>query len=476
MKKFVSVLICACALFSCSDAVDFTSAEPNNSILELSQDEIVSIAFDNPRILNEDEVLEMVNNFTNSVIVKTRGGVNPKATIKGKYYLKEINGIKTRSAESKNDSIPLYQVFIEDEKDKGYAIVSADERSAGVIAYVKNGNFEKRYETGAGMMLELSEATLLSEISKIEKLKATQRTNTMAKVAKLLGKEDVTYNDIKNLLQIENPDTRSIAYDTPQSTIMSLVGPVTKTEWSQSSPYNLYLPQCYDPDWHFLTHYPAGCGIIAGVQALAAVASSNITVDNVTIDWSQITSQPQIDYDSYLGGDYTGMNMVATLVKDMYEETETTPNIDEDFEYGWYDDTTIPAVSSSSTGSLAIMNYLKKYVYCGTYYSQYAPDPLLSTLNVNQRKPCVAIMGGTHAATSEAPKGSHAWVIDGYAICQKTTRDIVKNYDLYFHANMGWGGTDSGYYKVNSDATTDFETTLGTYDLNFWEITEIRSN
>lgn len=50
---------------------------------------------------------------------------------------------------------------------------------------------------------------------------------------------------------------------------------------------------------------------------------------------------------------------------------------------------------------------------------------------------------------------------------------LLKSYDLYFHANMGWGGTDNGYYKVNADTSTDFETTLGTYNLNFWEITEI---
>ena len=40
---------------------------------------------------------------------------------------------------------------------------------------------------------------------------------------------------------------------------------------------------------------------------------------------------------------------------------------------------------------------------------------------------------------------------------------------------MGWGGTDNGYYKVNADTSTDFETSLGTYNMNFWEITEIHS-
>ncbi len=145
MKNFFSMFICASVLLSCSDSVDFTSTERENlgnSVLELSEEEIASIAFDNPRTLNEDEVIEMVNDFSNSVIVKSRGTVSPKATITGKYYLK--NSITTRSIQSENDGIPLYQVNIEDGNVSGYAIVSADERDAGVLAYVRNGDFEKQ--------------------------------------------------------------------------------------------------------------------------------------------------------------------------------------------------------------------------------------------------------------------------------------------------------------------------------------------
>lgn len=115
----------------------------------------------------------------------------------------------------------------------------------------------------------------------------------------------------------------------------------------------------------------------------------------------------------------------------MYEKTESYPNYIER-EYGRYEDTSIPTVGSSSTGSLKLLNYLKNYVSCGQYYSKYAPDPLLTTINVNEKMPCVAIMGGTHAATATAKKGSHAWVIDGYAICQKTTREILKNMTCIF--------------------------------------------
>ena len=151
---------------------------------------------------------------------------------------------------------------------------------------------------------------------------------------------------------------------------------MAKTEWSQDEPYNRLLPKAYVPvgeKVYFESYYPAGCGIIAGAQALAAVAP-NIKIGDVDIDWNYLTAQPAIGY----YGDSKSIKMVTTLIKDMYEKTESHPNYIER-EYGRYEDTSIPTVGSSSTGSLELLNYLKNYVSCGQYYSKYAPDPLLTT-------------------------------------------------------------------------------------------------
>lgn len=474
MKKIFILLFCACTLLSCSDTEDFSSASPDSSKIELSDDELASIALENQRTLNEAEVIQMTNEFVHSVSHNsTRSTVAPKLSIDAKYSVKRNVSMATRSSDYGYDSIPMYRVKVSDAGNEGYAIVSADERNAGVIAYVENGKYEDRDNTGTGMMLKLSEITLLSEISQFENNRNSKRAETLNKIAIKLNKDSIGKEDLEKFLSTKKVGTRSTAYDKPQSSIIKLIGPVTKTEWHQEAPYNNYLPEAYigEDDFYYPSHYPAGCGIIAGAQALAAVAP-NIKINNVNIDWGYLTAKPKIEYNSYSGGDVDGMKMVATLIKDMYEKTETTPEF-VDREYGYYEDKNIPTVSGSSTYTSKLLDYLGKYVSCGTYYNKYAPDPLLTTINVNQMMPCVAIMGGTHAATATAKKGSHAWVIDGYAICQKTTREILKNYDLYLHANMGWGGINNGYYKVNADTSTDFETNLGTYNMNFWEITEI---
>lgn len=481
MRKLLTFVFLAGVISSCqNEVISDSNSVIDESKVQLSMDEALSIANDNPTILSEDKILAMVNDFSNSLGSKTRSAFNTKASIAGSY---QIGGIISNKATrgTTTDSIPVYEVRLMSGEKSGYALVSADSRSAGLLAYIEDGDFEKKDSTGAGLMLKLAEATTVSEINKVERLKVELREKTLKKIASSLGKSTVTYDEIKDLIEVNGVKgneitSRSTAYDQPVSQIVSLMpqndGAVLKTEWSQDEPYNLLLPKSYEPQFHSETHYPMGCAIAAGVQTLAAIAPS-MTIDGTVIDWAFVTKKPQLSYNSYFGGDHEEAMMVSKVVKHMYEETETTPNIDTDFQYGYYDDPNIPCVKSSSTSVSKLLNYLKRYVSCGTYYNQYAPDPLLNTINANRQMPCVAIMGGTHTATEQAEKGSHAWVIDGYAICVKTSREILRNNDLYFHANMGWGGQDNGFYKVNADTSIEFETALGNYNINFWEITEI---
>ncbi|MCM1516310.1 MAG: C10 family peptidase [Paraprevotella sp.] len=291
-----------------------------------------------------------------------------------------------------------------------------------------------------------------------------------------MGRDSVSFDEVRGKLCQRVDDygrgtvpARFEAYDYPAISFEGIIPPVTKTTWSQKEPYSNYLPVSYNLATGMLAHYPAGCVIVAGVQTLAAVAP-NITVCDVDIDWNYLTTQPKINYNSYAGGDSKGMNMVATVVKDMYEKTGTTPNTDHEYQYDPDDDPSIPCVLNSSTDVSRLIEYLNQYVSCGKYYNEYVPDPLFLTMKANQKLPCVAIMGARNENG-----GSHAWILDGYAICEKMTKGILRNRDLYFHANMGWGGTDDGFYKVNGDTSIDFKTAQGTYNIDFWEITEIHS-
>lgn len=484
MKKFLAFMFLAGLVSSCqNEMVNDSVLDVGESKILLTKDEALSIANDNPTTLTEEEVLEMVNGFSSSLAIQTRSIGNSKvsASIAGMHRLGGVvSNANTRSAAT--DSVPVYEVRLTSGEKQGYALVSADTRSAGILAYIENGSYENRDSTGAGMMLALAEATTVAEINKVERLKAELRDKTLSKVAAALGKSSVTYDGVKDLIEVEGVEgnemmSRSTPVDTPSTQIVSMMpqngGAVLKTEWGQNKPYNLLLPISYDPLFRSEVPYPMGCAIAAGVQVLAALAPA-MTIDGTTIDWAMVTRKPTLYYNTYEGyGDYEEAMMVSKVVKHMYEETGTTPVIDESIKHEYYEDPSIPFVVSSITNTSKLREYLNRYVSYGAYYSQYAPDPLLATINTNRVMPCVAIMGGARATNESAGKATHAWVIDGYVICIKASREILKNNDLYFHANMGWDGTDNGFYKVNADTSMEFETKLGNYNVNFWEITEI---
>lgn len=476
---FLAGLVSSCQ----NEMVSDSAPNVEEGKILLTKDEALSIANDHPTTLTEDDVLEMVNGFSSSLAIQTRSIGNPRvsASIAGMHRLGGVvSNANTRSAAT--DSVPVYEVRLTTGDKQGYALVSADTRSAGILAYVENGSYEDRDSTGAGMMLALAEATTIAEINKVERLKAELREKTLDKVATAMGKSSITYDEVKDLIEVEGVEgnelaSRSKAVDTPPTQIVSMMpqngGAVLKTEWGQLDPYNMAMPACYDEN-HGDSHYPLGCGVVAALQTLAAIEPS-MTIDGTVIDWPFLTKIPKITYFPYQDDTYyKEAVMVSKVAKHVYEGTKSTPIIKEDFQHNPYDDPNIPCVIGGSTNTDNLLSYLNQYISCGTYYNRYDPDALLNGLNGNRIMPCVAIMGGTRTVDGQAAITSHAWVIDGYAICIKASREILKNNDFYFHANMGWYGQDDGFYKVNPDTSIEFDTEYaGLYNLNFWEITDI---
>lgn len=165
MKKYLVLILLAVIVSSCQDEI-LNDSNPviENVNVNLSMDEAMSIANDNPTNLSEDEILAMVNDFSSSLGSKTRSAANPRMSIVGSYRIGGIISSKTTRGTT-TDSIPVYEVCLQSGEKSGYALVSADSRSAGVLAYIENGNFEKKDSTGACLMLKLAEASTVSEIN-----------------------------------------------------------------------------------------------------------------------------------------------------------------------------------------------------------------------------------------------------------------------------------------------------------------------
>ncbi len=475
IKTFLAIcaigILCGCtSLEEPPASIKNTTSE---KMISLSYDEVVSIAFDGAQNISQSEAVEAVREFVNEINKGVMSRAENTFTVTKEYRLPLISVSKTR-ASAINDSITFYEIT----DDMGYAIVCADERRPGVIAYIPYGDITTGKECGADMMLALSENTVLAEIEKVETLKNNLHDATWSKInARLRPTKQLEFKEIQDLIHVKN-DSESPTRSQPStslSNVITMVAPVATTRWSQEQPYNTKLPRCYM--WlsflndYELTYYPAGCGVIAGAQAMAAVMNTNIAINGVTMNWEYMRNNPELSAWPPAPADL--QEMVTTLIKAVYDGSASVPVINTSGVYGPNMDKNIPIVTCTGTDIDKLITYMRNYVVCGTKYMYFAADPILETIRANSSYPSVALMGGTKNGTSGATNDTHAWVIDGYAICTKSTRSIVQNYDLYFHANMGWGGRNDGFYKVNTNLTISFETSAGNFDHSFWCVTGI---
>ncbi len=138
--------------------------------------------------------------------------------------------------------------------------------------------------------------------------------------------------------------------------------------------------------------------------------------------------------------------MVAKLFKHIYDLSGTHPE---------YDKTT-NWVTGSGTSGPQTRDFLRRYFTTGDLINGW--DGNAAFLSLQKAK---LVWVGVSDASKKA---SHAFVIDGFAYWRPQTRYLVKNFDFYFRANMGWAGSYDGFYLVNKDMSISFE--AGGYELN----------
>ncbi|GHT58228.1 hypothetical protein AGMMS50239_02390 [Bacteroidia bacterium] len=489
VKLFLSASLLAFVFFSCDNRQDDSNDVPTiEKKVTLTQEEFLSIAFDNPKELSEQDIQFVIKMFEitlNKEILVKNNLVNASYNAKEKYYL-SLDGKKRFASKSEANSseiVPIYRYDLIQNTDTGFVFVSADERFPSVLAYVPKGDLNKKDDAsvfaGIEMMLELSEESLLNNIKYFNHLKDSLRDHTLEKISKELeiNVSEVAYNKVRDNLIVEGkPATKSIVI--PQlSGTLGQIGPLVTTKWGQGQPYNYQIAEGCDEfimGTDYVSHYPAGCLVTAAAQVLAhiqpAMQVTRVNGQSVTINWSQLKQTPSIEPGwSYFSGvpasEQNRIDMVSGLIKHIFNGTSTTPNCD-----------------GSSTVLNSMWTCLNSKISMGSSASGMNVTTVKSSLDAMK----IVLAGGVrNKGTANA--GSHAWIIDGYAICIKgvntvisassnvSTKELVNNYDLFLHANMGWEGTGDGYYYVNSNLTITFDPNVnlnndGNYNYNsdFW--------
>ncbi len=175
---FLSILLWS----ACNDKFDDPIADLNQQqeLISLSYEEYISIAYDTPGEISEEQILGLVDQF-GEMGTQTKSAAKVSGTINDKYYLKTGDGVTTKSTDKGEETIPVYRVNLDNGENKGMAFVVADERFAKVMAYIPKIDDTDFSQTGAEDMLALSEASVLFELERYNKIKDSLRDITLEK-------------------------------------------------------------------------------------------------------------------------------------------------------------------------------------------------------------------------------------------------------------------------------------------------------
>lgn len=436
-KNFFLLIAVAFALASCQqESQNVVGGDELHKPIELTPEEYASIAYSGDNDLSEEDIITIVKDFSKHASIQSSNDLT--FSIEKRVKVDSPNTTATN-----NPSAYVYYVNITNGSEKGIALVSGDKRFPEVLSYSLKAKVDDcSQNAGVQIMNDIAKQTMLNEIAYYKHLRDLLEEATLAKIAKQLGKSDIKFNEVEERIYIKNYDrTRTV---TLQGTLISLIGPFTDTEWDQAYPYNAFLGETDAPlfaNSYYNHHYATGCVITAGAQILAYYQPT-VVAYGVNMDWKTLLQSKYIFED-----EYAKVNQVANLMKYIGAETDTS--------YG-------PTGSSTTVEKLT--SFLNRYGI--------TMDGSVNRMNIARIKASLdaermVLVTGKHVDTRSAnSSGDHSWLLDGYQIRKKNTREILKTNHIYVHVNMGWGGNDSGYYIIGDDQSLTFDTDNGLYDTN----------
>lgn len=454
LKISVCVLL-TCFIAACSDkneSVDEVIGgvlRPNT--IGLTTPEYLSIAFGSDNELSEAETNDILNSFL-SEQNNTRS-TSCVVNLKNKTVIKGKSSATTRSSGENEDDIVFHEYEIKEENSEtGFAIVCGDKRFPSVIVYSESDNSEIE---AAKMMTEKARLNVLAYIAKIKYYEDSLRTKTLKKISEIenVRVSDLSVEEIENKIYIADAIETRGGKVNPAGTRMVEVGPFTFTKWDQVSPYNFLAPTTKGTSEEGFFHssyrnrYPAGCVVIAMAQIatffkpVTGIPGFNWTSASVsTLNVNDTTSNSSV--------------MISSLISKIAVGSGTTYS-----------------AKGGSTNSENARNFMKSWGIYMDNATSCTFQNMKASLDALRLVYVTGVARDVFETKSFTGAGSHAWIIDGYSIYQRTisTRQILLQNNVYCHANFGWGGNSDGWYlyETNGTVTFDSDEVLYGFDDNY---------
>ncbi|RLA75104.1 MAG: hypothetical protein DRG78_20830 [Epsilonproteobacteria bacterium] len=304
----------------------------------------------------------------------------------------------------------------------GFVVIAGDDMVEPIVAFVANGSYEDSLDNPMGALIKDDIPARVNYQRDLEEQRVA--TNSSYRSNTHSNKARVKWN------YLENPNQTTIAKESSISNVY--VAPLLQTKWNQKAEsgrracYNLYTPN----------NWPSGCVATAFAQVLRYFEYPKTPVGTKSYDYRIKEDDEYVVYSKNLmGGDGEG---------GVYEWSAMSygPRIDDEESRKaigrLMSDTGIVVYmrySSSTSGAATylIADALKDtFNYENTVYS-FDIEKMTDKLNPNLDAGLPIILG------IRGSKGGHAVITDGYGYNAET---------LYYHVNMGWGGSSNAWYNL----------------------------
>lgn len=434
--------ICGC---SDSDGI----IEKPTDVLQLSLEEYVSIAYDSPKEINEEQVISIIKDFESDG--KKTSSTIPK--IVKKYYW---DSMMLNDTIINNHKFPIYEVSLSNKDGKeGFALVSCDERFPCVIAYSQYGNLKDTIENvGIRMMIDEARLALEKDYYKYETIKTFYRKKALNKVKQFFG-ANVCFEDVKDKIILPDIATRATGEKNPSTgTLVEEGGQKIPVTWGQESPYNDLLGVQENNIKNLV-----GCAGVATAEIIAYYEALS-SVYGYLLDWHQIKANKQIfDDDGAL------KIQVSNLFKHVCLGIKTT----------W------DSNGNGSSDIKKVYSYLNSIGITfdvGSNYGGYSMDATRIVASLMEDYPVIVTGFKASSTRSSGSGGGHCWILDAYQIRTRpaTSITMIQTNDTYIHANFGWRGVYDAFFLVDR-GTTNLEFDLrsqGLYNQDLRIYTNVR--
>lgn len=390
--KVISILALAIMMASCS----------NQELLD--SDSLQSVSQQTSSIRSYEEALQIAQASIPLVdgSAKTRSASLRKISLgDSKVYL---SGSKTRTANG-NDTL-MYVFNFED--NQGFAVVSANRATEGLIAITGSGNYnpdEPSEIDGFNFYMDLVKKYIASRGSGLDPILPIGRDS----------------------FELE----------------FNYVGPYLTVNWGQIHPEGEFCSNCI-----------SGCSNTAIAQIMSyyeypsgtPITYPNRDVNYQYFNWTQMKAHQtgHVRYDSSCSSDDIHTSIGRLCRQSGYIAGSSYNS------------------NSTGTSSYGMKLALQFFGYNANNWTSYSNTSIKDTIDVGYPM----IIGGCDENIHEG----HAWVMDGYMekVCfhywiSESNLGIPElidtNYTYYYHFNWGWYGLNNGYFLYNV-----FESDNGLYD------------